>query len=202
MSNNLPSISGFLRNPLKVKSPVASPLIFDKTSSPKGLKAFNSNSSRLTLTSIFGLVSEKSNEQEINFKGTVRDSTFKNIDLDFTNVYLKSFLPTIDSLKLKGKLDGTVTIYQKEGVYGPKGNLSVEDFEINNFKQGDLSLNIEGESSYEKYDVNFSLEREQVKSISAIGSLDFSAKALKLFKETSSIFLNLDLKKGNTHPKI
>ena len=46
--------------PLKVKSPVASPLIFDKTSSPKGLKAFNSNSSRLTLTSIFGLVSEKS----------------------------------------------------------------------------------------------------------------------------------------------
>jgi len=56
----LPSISGFLRNPLKVKLPVASPLIFDKTSSPKGLKAFNSNSSRLTLTSIFGLVSEKS----------------------------------------------------------------------------------------------------------------------------------------------
>jgi hypothetical protein len=39
---------------------------------------------------------------------------------------------------------------------------------------------LKGESSYEKYDVNFSLEREQVKSISAKGSLDFSETRPKI----------------------
>ena len=129
---------------------------------------------------VFSPFTLKSKEQEINFKGIIRDSTYKELDVDFTNVYLKSFLPEIDSLKLRGQLDGIINISQVDGIYGPKGNLSVKNFEINNFKQGDLELNIEGESSYKKYDVNFSLEREKVKSISAIGSLDFSETRPKI----------------------
>ncbi len=129
---------------------------------------------------VFSPFTLKSKEQEINFKGIIRDSTCKELDIDFTNVYLKSFLPEIDSLKLRGQLDGIINISQVDGIYGPKGNLSVKNFEINNFKQGDLELNIEGESSYKKYDVNFSLEREKVKSISAIGSLDFSETRPKI----------------------
>ena len=123
---------------------------------------------------VFSPFTLKSKEQEINFEGILRDSTYKEIDVDFTNVYLKSFLPEIDSLKLRGQLDGVINISQVDGIYGPKGNLSVKNFEINNFYQGDLKLNIEGESSYKKYGVNFSLDREQVKSISALGSLDFT----------------------------
>ena len=129
---------------------------------------------------VFSPFTLQSKEQEINFKGIIRDSTYKELDVDFTNVYLKSFLPEIDSLKLRGQLDGIINISQLDGIYGPKGNLSVKNFEINNFKQGDLELNIEGESSYKKYDVNFSLEREKVKSISAIGSLDFSETRPKI----------------------
>ncbi len=123
---------------------------------------------------VFSPFKLQSKEQEINFKGIIRDSTYKELEVDFTRVYLKSFLPEIDSLRLRGKLDGIINISQKDGVYGPKGNLSVKNFKINDFKQGNLLLNIEGESSYEKYDVNFSLDRENVKSISALGSLDFS----------------------------
>ena len=173
INNNKKSVVGIEKSTFNYKGNVWD-LNPDNNSENKMIFDLNANEY------VFSPFRLKSNEQEINFKGTVRDSTFKNIDIDFTNVYLKSFLPTIDSLKLKGKLDGTVTIYQKEGVYGPKGNLSVKDFEINNFKQGDLSLNIEGESSYEKYDVNFSLEREQVKSIFAKGSLDFSETRPKI----------------------
>lgn len=123
---------------------------------------------------VFSPFKLKSKEQEINFKGILRDSTYKELEADFKQVYLKSFLPEIDSLKLRGKLDGTINISQKEGVYSPKGNLTVKNFHINNYKQGDLFLNVEGESSYEKYNVVMSLERERVKSISALGSLDFS----------------------------
>ena len=49
-------------------------------------------------------------------------------------MYLKSFLPEIDSLKLRGKLDGSINISQKEGVYSPKGNLTVKNFHINNYE--------------------------------------------------------------------
>ena len=124
---------------------------------------------------IFSPFKLKSKDQEISFKGVLRDSTYKELQADFTKVYLKSFLPEIDSLKLRGRLDGTINISQNEGIYSPKGNLAVKNFHINNFKQGDLFLNVEGESSYEKYDVVLSLERERVKSISALGSLDFSS---------------------------
>ena len=129
---------------------------------------------------VFSTFKLKSIEQEINFKGVVIDSTYKKIEIDFTNVYLKSFLPEIDSLKLRGKLNGTINVSQKDGVYGPKGNLKVKNFEINDFKQGNLFLNVEGDSSYDKYQVILSLEREKVKSISALGTLNFSEKRPKI----------------------
>ncbi len=116
----------------------------------------------------------KSEEQEIKFNGVIKDSVYKDLEIDFSDVYLSSFLPDVDSLKLRGKLDGMINISQIAGIYGPKGDLRVENFHINDFKQGDLSLSVKGESSYKKYDVTLSLDREKVKNISAFGSLDFS----------------------------
>lgn len=122
----------------------------------------------------------KSNEQEINFKGSLIGTNHKDLEVNFSKVYLRSFLPEIDSLKLTGKLDGVINLSQNDGVYSPKGSLTVENFHINNFKQGDLSLNVEGESSYEIYDVNLTLDREKVKNIFASGSLDFSNQRPKI----------------------
>lgn len=129
---------------------------------------------------IFSPFKLKSKEQEINFKGVLRDTIYKEVEVGFTSVHLKSFLPEIDSLKLKGKLDGSINISQNGGIYSPKGNLTVENFHINNFKQGNLFLSVEGTSSYDKYDVNLSLNREKVKNISATGSLDFSKQRPKI----------------------
>ncbi len=116
----------------------------------------------------------ESKEQKIAFKGILRDSTYKSLQADFTKVALESFLPPVDSLSLKGELNGTIDFTQKEGLYSPKGLLTVNDFYINDFKQGDLALNVEGDSSYEKYKVDLSLNRDQVKSIAATGNMDFS----------------------------
>ena len=53
-------MSGLLIKPLNVKFPDASPLKEDKTFLPKGLNAFNLNSSKKTSKSIIGLSVEKS----------------------------------------------------------------------------------------------------------------------------------------------
>ncbi|WP_105049136.1 translocation/assembly module TamB domain-containing protein [Polaribacter butkevichii] len=117
-----------------------------------------------------------SGEQKIEFSGTLKGDSEKILLADFTKVKLQSFLPKIDSLSLKGKLSGHLDFVQNKGVYSPEALLSIKDFQVNNFKQGDLSLNVKGDNSYEKYNVDLSINNEKVKSIAATGSLDFSEK--------------------------
>lgn len=115
-------------------------------------------------------------EQQIKFQGIVRDSTYKDLHAEFKNVYLESFLPPVDSLSLKGQLNGKVDFIQKDGLYDPRGELKVNDFYINDFKQGDLSLAVKGENSYEKYKIDFYIGTENAKSISVEkGLIDFSS---------------------------
>ena len=117
-----------------------------------------------------------SKEQKIEFSGSLQGNSEKLLQADFTKVNLESFLPDIDSLALKGVFSGNLDFVQKEGVYKPEAIVLIKDFEINEFKQGDLALNIVGDNSYEKYNVVVSLKNEKVKSIAASGILDFSSK--------------------------
>lgn len=117
-----------------------------------------------------------SKEQKIEFKGVLRDSTYKNLQASFTKVKLASFLPPVDSLKLNGNLNGVIDFKQDKESFEPKGNLLVNNFKINDFSQGDLALNVSGNNSYKKYDVNLSLKNEKAKSIAATGGIDFTGK--------------------------
>ncbi|WP_246034716.1 translocation/assembly module TamB domain-containing protein [Polaribacter aestuariivivens] len=117
-----------------------------------------------------------SGEQKIEFTGSLKGNDDKILLADFTKVNLESFLPKIDSLDLKGTLSGNLDFVQKAGNYTPEATLMVKDFQVNNFEQGNLSINIKGNNSYEKYDVNLSIENENVKSIAATGSLDFASE--------------------------
>jgi hypothetical protein len=117
-----------------------------------------------------------SGEQKIKFIGNLKGTEEKVLLVDFTKVKLQSFLPKIDSLALKGVLSGSLDFVQKKGIYAPKGSLKIANFEVNNYNQGDLFLNIKGENSYKKYSTDLFIESEDVKSIAASGTLDFSAE--------------------------
>lgn len=117
-----------------------------------------------------------SGEQKVEFTGNVNGNSEKILKADFTQVNLASFLPKIDSLELKGQVSGRVDFVQKAGNYKPEALLTIKDFEVNKFKQGDLFLSIIGNNSYKKFDVDLSIKNKQVKSIAATGMLDFSPK--------------------------
>jgi hypothetical protein len=117
-----------------------------------------------------------SGEQKIKFIGNLKGTEEKLLLVDFTKVKLQSFLPKIDSLALKGVLSGSLDFVQKEGVYAPEGSLKIANFDVNNFNQGDLFLNIKGENSYKLYSADLFIESKDVKSIAANGTLDFSAE--------------------------
>lgn len=118
----------------------------------------------------------KSGDQKIEFKGVVRDSTYKDIQANFEKVKLASFLPPVDSLKLNGNLNGIIDFKQEGNKLAPKGNLLTENFKINDLSQGNLALNVTGDNSYEKFKVNLSLANNRAKNISAVGGIDFSKK--------------------------
>lgn len=117
-----------------------------------------------------------SGNQKLEFSGALKGNEEKLLKAKFEKVKLTSILPQVDSLDLKGKLSGHVDFVQTQGLYEPKGTVIIEDFVINNFKQGDLSLNVEGDNSYEKYNVSLALQNKKSKSIAGNGTLDFSTK--------------------------
>lgn len=115
-----------------------------------------------------------SGEQKIEFIGNLQGETEKILLADLTKVKLQSFLPEIDSLQLRGDVSGHLDFVQKENVYKPEAALVIQDFQVNKFKQGELAINIIGDNSYEKYNVDLSIKNNKVKSIDATGVLDFS----------------------------
>ena len=115
-----------------------------------------------------------SGKQIIKFKGKLKGDSDKNLSADFTKVKLQSFLPQIDSLALKGRVSGNLEFMQENEQYKPEAALVIQGFEVNNFKQGELAINILGDSSFEKYNVDLSIKNDRVKSIAANGTLDFS----------------------------
>ena len=117
-----------------------------------------------------------SNNQKIEFSGKINDTISKDIKFNFKNVKLASITPNIDSLSLKGMLNGTLNYNQFQKQIRPSANLSISNFVINNSEQGDLKMAIAGKNSLKKYELDISLENDESKNFSAIGDLDFTPK--------------------------
>ncbi len=112
--------------------------------------------------------------EEILLSGVVSDSLNKNLTASFKDVELRKITPQIDSLDLKGTVDGKLNLVQNNGVYLPKSDVVVSNLFVNDFDLGILTANIEGNNSITDYDVNVSLVNDNVKSLSALGSINFT----------------------------
>ncbi|WP_372745446.1 translocation/assembly module TamB domain-containing protein [Lutibacter sp.] len=117
-----------------------------------------------------------SNKEEIEIYGTVKDTISKDLNFNFKNVKLSSITPEIDSLKLRGLVNGTLNYKQLADKIKPAAKLNITDFYVNNSFQGDLKVDIEGKNSVKNYLVDISLKRNGNINFSALGELDFSPK--------------------------
>jgi TamB, inner membrane protein subunit of TAM complex len=124
-------------------------------------------------------------DEVINLYGVLKDSTTKNINLDFKDVDLIKITPRIDSLALAGNVNGKLSIQQQRGVYIPESNVTVDNFKVNNFNLGSFKANIKGNKSLTNYNINVSLKDDESESLAVVGNLDFS-------KNSSRLNLNVD----------
>ncbi len=119
----------------------------------------------------------RSNKQEINFSGLMDGKDLsKDLAFSFTNVELDEVTPEIDSLNLKGVVNGSINYRQIKEQINTTANIIIKNFNINNSHQGDLKIAINGKNSVKKYSVESSLVRDGEISFSAIGDLDFTPK--------------------------
>ncbi|NQX85359.1 MAG: translocation/assembly module TamB [Flavobacteriaceae bacterium] len=114
--------------------------------------------------------------EEINLSGVLRDSTYKNINLDFRDVDLMKITPAIDSLSLAGNVNGKLKVLQQNGSYIPEFNTTIDNFKVNNFNLGAFRATILGDTDFTNYNVDVSLKEETNESLAVIGNIDISGR--------------------------
>ncbi|HLT50734.1 MAG TPA: translocation/assembly module TamB domain-containing protein, partial [Arenibacter sp.] len=117
------------------------------------------------------IVMNHNDDEQIRLRGQLGDSTFKDVELQFRIVSLDKITPTIDSLKLRGEVNGTLNILQKDNIYLPSSNLKISDFEVNKVVMGDLSLGIVGNRDLTNYVVNAALMDKGKEKLSIVGNI-------------------------------
>ncbi|WP_241780984.1 translocation/assembly module TamB domain-containing protein [Cochleicola gelatinilyticus] len=114
------------------------------------------------------------NNEIIQMSGQLRDSTYKDLKLQFNDVNIGNLTPHIDSLRLAGNLNGKLNFLQKNGAYYPDSKMRIDNVIINDIGFGDLLLSVTGNENLTEYSINTSLTNNQVKSINAVGKIDVS----------------------------
>lgn len=118
--------------------------------------------------------------EEIKLSGFLKDSTQKDLKLNFKNVDLAKITPDIDSLSLAGNVNGKLDILQQNGSYLPNSSIVIDNFKVNNFPLGDFDATITGNKDLTNYNVNASIKNDVSQSFSAIGDISVVNKKSKI----------------------
>ena len=115
-------------------------------------------------------------DEEILLSGKIKDSVNKDFNIDFKDVQLVKITPRIDSLTLKGIVNGKLDIVQNNGIYLPKSNVEVSGLFVNDYDLGNLKAKIEGNNSITNYNLDVTLVNDNLKSLDAKGTIDVAEK--------------------------
>ncbi|NRD23447.1 translocation/assembly module TamB [Winogradskyella litoriviva] len=119
-------------------------------------------------------ISITNNDEEILVSGKISDSLNKDFKVDIKDVELVKITPRIDSLALKGLVNGKLQVLENDGVYLPKSNIEISGLFVNDYDLGNLKANIEGNNSITDYKVDVTLINDNLKSLGAKGTIDVS----------------------------
>ncbi len=117
------------------------------------------------------MVMNHNDKEQIRLRGQLADSTFKDVQLQFSNVSLEKITPEIDSLKLNGEVNGILNLLQKDNIYLPSSNLRITELGINGFTLGDLGVGIVGNKDLTSFVVNSTLVQNGEERLSVVGNI-------------------------------
>jgi hypothetical protein len=119
----------------------------------------------------------------IAFNGVMRDSTYKDLNLKLKQVELNNITPYIDSLNLKGLVNGEMNLYQKGNIYKPNLNVLIRNFSVNDLKYGNLKIDADGNKDLSDFDIKAYISDQQNNYLTATG---------KITTESGQQFIDVD----------
>ena len=159
------SVIGLKRSDLSFKG---NTWLINKDSNPKNKIIINNSLDSIYINDI---VMDNGNQEQIRLSGSLADSTYKDLDLDFKIVSLAKITPSIDSLALDGRINGYLNIRQREGNYLPTAGLDIENFTVNDSVMGNLLINVSGNTDLTEYAVNCELSKGLRERFSVLGKI-------------------------------
>lgn len=129
--------------------------LLNKNNTAKNKVIFNKTLDSITIEE---MVMDHNNTEQLRLRGQLADSTYKDIDLAFQHVSLSKIMPTLDSLKLNGIVEGSVQILQKQGKYLPTADVGITDLKVNTLRLGDLEIGIFGNNDFSRFVLSTWLE--------------------------------------------
>jgi len=128
--------------------------------------------------------------QSLSLKGEINGTTNKDLKLTFNEVNLNKITPDIEKFKFDGNVNGEVYLKQNNSVYQPTASLLIKDLAVNENELGNMTLNIEGDSDFSRFNINSVIENENFDAFKADGNL-------QIVNEQTLIDLDLNFKKFN-----
>lgn len=180
------SVIGFKKSDVRIKN---NTWLINENSNRLNKISFNKD---LNSIKIDGFKVNHDNE-EISLSGFIKDSTQKDLRLNFKNVELANVTPDLDSLSFAGNVNGKLDILQKNGSYLPNSTIVIDDLEVNNYLLGSFDAEITGNETLTNYNVNATIKDDVSKSFIATGDISVSGRQ-------SSINVNLDFNKFALFP--
>ncbi|WP_373056276.1 translocation/assembly module TamB domain-containing protein [Zunongwangia sp. H14] len=130
------------------------------------------------------------NNEEIRLSGMMRDSTYKDFNMEFENVELNKITPDIEKLGLSGRINGKLDLLQENGAYYPNTSLRIDSLNVNEILLGNLLIEVEGNQDLTNYNINAHLKKQGVESLKALGNINVAGAV-------PTIDLDIDLEELN-----
>ncbi|WMW78716.1 translocation/assembly module TamB domain-containing protein [Flavobacterium sp. 20NA77.7] len=116
------------------------------------------------------------NNQFIDFSGVMKDSTYKDLSLNFKDVDIAKITPELENLSFGGQVNGKITYKQIKTLFEPTTDLRVKDLVINNTPLGNLDVKVSGDESLRKFNVNANLNYQDSETFFTTGIVEFVNK--------------------------
>jgi hypothetical protein len=120
------------------------------------------------------------NDQKVELSGILKGKNYKDLKLSFNDVDLHKVTPSLDSINFGGRVNGEVSLKQDRSVFQPAASITVDTLSINNYKLGDLDLQIAGDESLSSFRVYSSLFRGNDETFFANGDIEIKNKQTQL----------------------
>ena len=184
INNENNNVVGFNKSELQFKdylwflneneNPDKSKIIFDKN-----LSNFSFNN--LTLSH---------GNENINFIGVLNGKQNKDLQITFDNVNLNKVTPDVDKFNFEGNLNGKINFKQNNTIFQPTSTLRIDSLKVNGIALGKMNLDIQGDETLRKFNLNSNLENQNVEAFSADGNI-------QIVNDKTLLDINLNFDKFN-----